>query len=166
MASLEGTNMEKYGLLSVRGFHKNGVLHGQGRAVIAPHAIWSHIKCDIILEGIFNDGYLEGPVRGVDHEGNLIFVGFYKKGLPTGYCYVAKEGQGWLYGEVDKKGRFSGTDVAYLYPNLYTAIHGSFNEETLVEGRATFVEKAQIDAHTGTSSILDTLVLDENDLPY
>ena len=90
MATIEGKNMDKHGLSSIRGFHKSGILHGQGRAVIAPNALWSHIKCEIILEGIFNNGYLEGPVRGLDTFGNLIFVGFYDKGLPRGSCWVCK----------------------------------------------------------------------------
>ena len=90
MATIEGKNMDKHGLSSIRGFHKSGILHGQGRAVIAPNALWSHIKCEVILEGIFNDGYLEGPVRGLDTFGNLIFVGFYDKGLPRGSCWVCK----------------------------------------------------------------------------
>ena len=64
VASLSGSNMEKYGLLNVRGFHRQGVLHGQGSALLAPKALWSHIDCPIHLEGIFNDGCLEGPVRG------------------------------------------------------------------------------------------------------
>ena len=62
MASVSGSNMEKHGLLSIKGFHKQGILHGQGRAVIAAFALWSHIKCAITLEGIFNDGYLEGKL--------------------------------------------------------------------------------------------------------
>jgi len=147
MATIEGKNMDKHGLSSIRGFHKSGILHGQGRAVIAPNALWSHIKCEVILEGIFNDGYLEGPVRGLDTFGNLIFVGFYDKGLPRGSCWVAKEGQGWIYGEVDECGRFSGTNIAYIYPNLYTAIYGSFIEEKVEEARAAVITKAQVNPY-------------------
>ena len=66
MGSACGPNMEKYGLISVRGFHCQGILHGQGMALVAPRALWSHIDCTVQLEGIFNDGCLEGPVRGKD----------------------------------------------------------------------------------------------------
>ena len=127
--------------LCYRGFHKNGILHGKGRAVIAPFVAFTHINCQIIVEGIFNDGYLEGPVRGLDPYGNLVFVGFYRKGLPFGDCWLAKEGQGWLFGQVDDKGRFTGTHIAYVYPNLCTAIYGTFREEILVEARATVIVK-------------------------
>ena len=130
-----------FSLIFYRGFHKKGILHGKGRAVIAPFVAFTHINCQIIVEGIFNDGYLEGPVRGLDPYGNLVFVGFYRKGLPFGECWLAKEGQGWLYGQVDDKGRFTGTHIAYVYPNLCTAICGTFREEILVEARATVIVK-------------------------
>ncbi len=170
MAVISGTNLEQHGLLNVKGFHIDGVLHGEGRAVILPGKLWSHIKCEVHLEGIFNDGkrtpiiceivnflidryifvfpgYLEGPVRGLDGLGNLVFVGAYKRGLPFGPCWLAKEGQGWLYGEVDSKGRFSGEALAYIYPDISSCIVGSFKNEMLVEARASVVVEAFTDSN-------------------
>ena len=46
------------------------------------------------LEGVFNDGYLEGPVRGLSPGGGLVFVGQYRRGLPVGPCWLSREGQG------------------------------------------------------------------------
>ena len=66
---------------------------------------------------------------GLDLSGNLMFVGTFNKGLPTGYCWLAKEGQGWLFGEVDENGSFSGDNIAYIYPDLLTAITGTFLNE-------------------------------------
>ena len=63
-ATAMGSNMEAHGLLSVSGFHRDGVLHGQGRALLRPRSLWPSIDRQISLEGIFNDSYLEGPVRG------------------------------------------------------------------------------------------------------
>ena len=63
--------------------------------------------------------------------GNLIFVGYFHRGLPTGYCWLAKEGQGWLFGEVDERGHFSGDNIAYIYPDLLTAITGTFEKEVM-----------------------------------
>ena len=63
-ASAMGSNMEAHGLISVSGFHRDGVLHGQGRALLRPRSLWPSIDRQISLEGIFNDSYLEGPVRG------------------------------------------------------------------------------------------------------
>ena len=60
-----------------------------------------------------------------------MFVGYFHRGLPTGYCWLAKEGQGWLFGEVDERGRFSGDNIAYIYPDLLTAITGTFEKEVI-----------------------------------
>merc|ERR1719300_2285606 len=58
---------------------------------------YPYFKGQIALEGIFNDGYLEGPVRGTDEKGQLVFIGMYSKGLPIGNCWQAMGGQGWIY---------------------------------------------------------------------
>ena len=62
-----------------------------------------------------------------------MFVGYFHRGLPTGYCWLAKEGQGWLFGEVDERGRFSGDNIAYIYPDLLTAITGTFEKEVIMD---------------------------------
>ena len=64
IAGAAGSNMERHGLLSVRGFHCQGLLHGRGRAVLTSKAIWSSVNLPVTLEGIFNESYMEGPVRG------------------------------------------------------------------------------------------------------
>ena len=69
---------------------------------------------------------------GLDLSGNLMFVGEFSKGLPVGHCWLAKEGQGWLFGEVDKRGRFTGDNIAYIYPDLLTAITGTFHNEVKI----------------------------------
>ncbi len=88
---------------------------------------------------------MEGPVRGVDNIGNLIFVGAFERGVPKGPCWVAKEGQGWLHGVVDDHGRFTGEDIAYIYPDISTCMYGTFRKETLVEARASSIVSASLD---------------------
>jgi len=132
--SISGANMQKYGLCCVRGSYKNGVLNGEGRAVLAPSGLHPH-RGEVTLEGIFNDGFLEGPVRGLDEKGQTVFIGMYEKGLPAGPCWLAREGQGWLHGKVDRRGRFSGDNIAFVYPDLSTCIFGTFHNERLVSGR-------------------------------
>ena len=145
MAGASGSNMEKHGLLSVRGFHCQGLLHGPGgKAVLGPQALWSTAKMPVTLEGIFNESYMEGPVRGVDEQGNLIFVGAFEKGLPVGHCWLAQEGQGWLYGPVDERGHFSGPQIAYIFPDMSTALVGTFHQEQLVEARSSHITAAFI----------------------
>jgi len=43
---------------------------------------------------------------------------------------------GWLYGNVDSDGEFSGNDVAYIFADLTTVIYGKFRKGVLIEGRA------------------------------
>ena len=99
----------------IRGYYRDGILMGEGRVVLSgnkqiakctdpknheesssspliPYP-YTYFKGPITLEGIFNDCYLEGPVRGTDEKGQLVFVGMYSKGLPTGCCWQAKEGR-------------------------------------------------------------------------
>ena len=136
--SVEGANLAEHGLVALKGFYTDSVLTGRGIAILAPGGM-----CDVTvqLEGVFNDGYLEGPVRGVDaRTGALVFAGRYARGLPVGPCWLAREGQGWLHGAVDGRGRFTGDDIAFVYPDGGTCLVGRFEEEVMVaaaRGRIT-----------------------------
>ena len=48
-------------------------------------------------------------------------------------------GGAWLYGSLDTMwggpGEFSGADIAYIYPDLTTAILGTFDKGILIDGR-------------------------------
>ena len=158
--------MEKHGLSSIRGYYRDGILMGEGRAILSggkpmvadrigstvdlsvnsPPSLpypYPYFKGQIALEGIFNDGYLEGPVRGTDERGQLVFIGMYSKGLPIGYCWQAMEGQGWIYGLVDSEtGQFTGDNIAYIYPDLVTCLVGKFEQGRLVEGRPSCILEA------------------------
>lgn len=69
----------------------------------------------VILEGFFVNGYMEGPVRGLDEKGNVVFIGAFEEGIPKGPCWLSKEGQGWIHGIVDKQGKFSGPKYFFLW---------------------------------------------------
>ncbi len=81
--AIEGTNCFKYGLVGLRGYYKDGILTGEGRAILAPGA-WARVG-RLTLEGVFSNGYLEGPVRGIDDRGNLVSISstFYGQLLGT-----------------------------------------------------------------------------------
>lgn len=155
--SIEGENLLKHGLICVKGMYKDGVLMGLGKAMLVQSSLWNGVKSRVTLEGVFNDGYLEGPVRGLDDRGNLIFVGEYSKGLPKGNCWLAKEGQGWLYGKVDEKGRFSGQDIAYVYPDRCTSMIGQFHQEIMLKSLSSHIVQAELNsAHIMCLSIINT----------
>ena len=47
--------------------------------------------------------------------------------------------EGFLYGEVDSSGAFTGPDILFLYPDLVTGIRGRWREGSLVAGTAVDV---------------------------
>ena len=101
--SVEGANLARHGLVTVRGFYQDSVLVGRGIAILAPGGMWDSHAETVRLEGVFNDGYLEGPVRGLGPGGGLVFVGQYRRGIPEGACWLSREGQGWVHGTVDAR---------------------------------------------------------------
>ena len=48
---------------------------------------------------------------------------------------------GWLYGNVDAAGEFTGNEIAYIYADLTTVIYGKFEKGILVEGRQRKVKE-------------------------
>ena len=122
------------------------MLVGRGVAILAPGSMWDAHAETVQLEGVFNDGYLEGPVRGLGPSGGLVFVGQYRRGVPVGACWLSREGQGWIHGTVDARGRFSGGDVAFVYPDMGTCLVGRFEEEVMVDavsGRVVGAEPSE-----------------------
>jgi len=65
----------------------------------------------------------------------LGFVGEFRNGKPKGICWKGLIGGGWLYGEVDELGEFSGDNIAYIYQDLNTALLGNFQKGLMVSGR-------------------------------
>ena len=141
--------MSNHGVACVRGHYRDGILVGEGRAILSEKSDspipkqYPYARGQITLEGIFNDGYLEGPVRGLDERGRLVFIGMYSKGLPIGHCWQVREGQGWLYGKVcEQTGRFSGQSIAFIYPDLTTCLVGAFEEGRMVKARPSCISGA------------------------
>ena len=81
------------------------------------------------------DGALGGVARGLDRDGRLSFACSFRDGAPVGPCWKKVHGGGCLYGRLDGRGRFTGDDIAFLYPDFVTAIRGRFHESVLVVGR-------------------------------
>ncbi|TRY63349.1 hypothetical protein TCAL_10816 [Tigriopus californicus] len=133
--SVEGTNLLKHGLIWLRGSYKDSVLMGAGVAVLEEHTL-GNLPYRLTLEGNFNDGYLEGPVFGRRPDQNLVFVGQFLKGLPYGVCWLGQDGESWLVGKVDQMGHFTGDNLAYIYPNLKTALLGQFKNGVMLRAQA------------------------------
>ena len=58
----------------------------------------------------------------------------FQGGSPSGLSWFSLEGGGWLVGDLDQDGSYTG-EAAYLYPDLSTAIVGKFDAGKLRVGR-------------------------------
>ena len=67
-----------------------------------------------------------------DREDGLGFIGYYKKGKLVGPSWRGLIGGGWLYGVADDKGELTGPNIAYVYPDLTTALLGHFQDGKMV----------------------------------
>ena len=103
----------------------------------------------VAYEGKWKDGLMDGEMRvttglgwiegywkrGVPHgfqrefgatdyhdKRTPVFVGRYYRGVRRGFCWKGCLGGGFLCGEVDKDGEFSGKDIAYIYPDFKMAL--------------------------------------------
>jgi len=133
-----GPRLEKIGVHMIAGQYEDGVLTGLGKVIM---------KDDTVRQGTFQHGYLHGPVRGFrvsklsggggHGDSGLSWIGHYRAGLPHGTCWVSMLGGGWLVGRVDDNGAFTGTDIAFLYSNLSTALVGEWRDGKLVAGRSS-----------------------------
>ena len=56
-------------------------------------------------------------------------------------CWKIIRGGGSIIGQVDAKGRLTGDNIAYLYPDFKTALVGKFDDGILVEAREAFVKR-------------------------
>ena len=65
------------------------------------------------------------------------FFGRFEDGKPAGVCWKELDGGAFIYGHVDKNGDFTGDDLAYIYPDLKTALKGSFKKGVMINARET-----------------------------
>ena len=107
-----------------------------------------------VSEVFFKSGVLHGPCRRVamkkfrEFRQQLDFVGAFRCGKPFGWCWEYREGGGYLTGEVDEDGKFTGGDIAFLYPDLSTALVGRFEDGIMMEARETHLTDVSLDLRT------------------
>jgi len=135
LGSLYSPRLEKLGVAHISGCYDEGVLSGQGKL---------YLTDDTIREGWFQHGYCHGPVRGTSLDRRLDYIGWYLGGVPTGYTWKYVSGDGWLVGNLDNTGSFTGEDIAYIYPDLQTAILGKFENGLLVCGKPAKIVSTEI----------------------
>ncbi len=101
------------------------------------------------IVGRLRRGRLQGPVRvfgqvtndpnedcaGELLSGELAFVGHYGDGRPEGYVWRGLKGGAWVHGKVNEEGELTGENIAYVYPDLRTALIGKFKRGIMVSQR-------------------------------
>jgi len=95
------------------------------------------------IEGYYHHGVAHGFQREfgprestMDKYPLMRFVGRYFRGIARGFCWKGLWGGGYICGYVDSKdGSFSGSDIAYIYPDFKTVLRGEFKDEKVIKGQ-------------------------------
>merc|ERR1719317_428232 len=112
----------------LEGVYKDDELCGKARAQLRDES-W--------IEGYFKDSVLHGFCRYFDKEKHLTFIGMHRNGKPFGTCWKLIKGGGYIVGRVNEDGQLTGSDIAYLFPNIETAFVGQFVDGVLKEARVS-----------------------------
>ena len=115
---------------SIKGEYRDGKMNGKAQVVFSEGQS---------IIGYFKDGFLHGFGRHFDEKGRLTFAGNHQNGVAVGFCWKIVRGGGSLVGYVDSEGRHTGNDIAYIYPDYKTALHGSFDDGILVQARESSI---------------------------
>ena len=86
----------------------------------------------------FIRGVVHGFTKTLNSRKEVQAVCWYQNGLPFSHCWLWCRGGGFLVGKLDQAGNFSGSDLAFVFPDLSTALVGRFTEgvaESVVAGR-------------------------------
>ena len=112
----------------LEGVYKDDELCGKARVQLRDES-W--------IEGYFKDSVLHGFCRYFDKEKHLTFIGMHRNGKPFGTCWKLIKGGGYIVGRVNEDGQLTGSDIAYLFPNIETAFVGQFVDGVLKEARVS-----------------------------
>lgn len=122
-------------ILYIEGTYHNNVLCGQGKV--------THLSGDV-LYCVFREGYITGPTKLYDKNCVLKEVCWYYHNTPCGMLWKFLRGGGFLMGHVDPLGTMSGETIAFLYPDLRTALYGSFIKGKMSVAQTCFVKSVTI----------------------
>ena len=119
--------LERLGVRLLSGSYRDGCLAGVVRA--------HYRDTGEVREGWAAGGLAEGPWRGEVRGTGVVWLGRYRRGLPTGLCWEAVQGGLWRVGWLEADtGAWTGPRLASLYPDLRTALVGHHRGGQLVRG--------------------------------
>ena len=95
----------------IEGYYHHGVAHGFQR-----------------IFGLKENSYSSRP--------SFRFAGRYFRGIARGFCWQGLFGGGILCGYVDPvDGTFTGSDIAFIYPDFETVLRGQFKDGKVMKGQ-------------------------------
>merc|ERR1711962_1715451 len=77
--------------------------------------------------------------------GELVWVGHYTGGRPSGVCWTSIRGGAWLVGRQTLAGDNSGPEFAYIYPDMKTALVGEWKHGVMVTARPAVISGSYIE---------------------
>eukprot|EP00091_Calanus_sinicus_P013606 TRINITY_DN30199_c0_g1_i1.p1 TRINITY_DN30199_c0_g1~~TRINITY_DN30199_c0_g1_i1.p1 ORF type:complete len:288 (-),score=95.93 TRINITY_DN30199_c0_g1_i1:1-864(-) len=75
----------------------------------------------------------------VDTDRRVVTIGTFVRNIPSGLAWQWRSKrmtEGFLYGEVDRRGQFSGENITFVYPDFLTGLRGRFEHGVLVDATA------------------------------
>ena len=88
----------------------------------------------------YQNGEMEGPFTEHAPDGSVVSRGTHKGGHRSGVLQTFDEFGGSMIGTVDSKGRLTGDDIIYIYPDKETVLIGRFEDGQLMRGQAAKLE--------------------------
>ncbi|XP_059084451.1 uncharacterized protein LOC131881575 [Tigriopus californicus] len=101
---------------------KNGVLHGPARALLLTTLL------------PLDEAY-QSPEFLVTESHDIRTIFHYKSGKVQGPVWFMMIGGGFLYGYLDTHGKFTGDQMAFVYPDYETALVGRFEDKVMKAGQ-------------------------------
>lgn len=76
------------------------------------------------------------------------FLSKFKNGIPDGPVWMGLIGepiigQGFLYGKLNKKGKLTGDEIAYIYPDYLTTLVGQFEDKIMKSAREVRITQSK-----------------------
>ena len=87
----------------------------------------------------FIRGVVHGFTKTLNSRKEVQALCWYQNGLPFSHCWLWCLGGGYLVGKLDQAGNFSGSDLAFVFPDLSTPLHGTFRRGRMVSAVAARV---------------------------
>ena len=87
---------------------------------------------------------------------SVTLLGQYRHGRCVGQCWQWCEGGGWLTGQVDTRGAMTGDNIAFVYPDLSTCLHGQYEDGMAVSVRPGVVTRVTMDHDIATPHMVTT----------